>query len=298
MSYLVVGPSIVNDIEFEDGTVKKSVIGGSIFCVAGIKLWTDECIYISNIGRDYKNYYGEWMEDNHCSYSGLNEILPHTQYTKLIYGKEGLHDEFSIYGTDEEKTVNELDKIDLSLILKHCNNSTKGIYIEANIYDSIWNSIQEIKSRGNIKVMWELPTSVSADKDRHEPAFHIINKIDIFSINLPEAKMLFGVNDEDGAIKKIIDLKTPCYFRVGKKGSYMICNNNAFFSGSIALGNVIDTTGCGNCSTAAALVGFCEHYEPGKIATMGNIAAAYNLLQYGPYPRILNIRDEAFKRLN
>jgi hypothetical protein len=135
MSYLVVGPSIINDIEFEDGTIKKSIMGGSIFCVAGIKLWTDECIYISNAGIDYKNYYGKWMDDNNCSYSGLNVILPHTQYTKLIYGKEGLHDEFSIYGIDEEKAVNELDKIDLSLILKHCNDLTKGIYIEANIYD-------------------------------------------------------------------------------------------------------------------------------------------------------------------
>jgi hypothetical protein len=238
------------------------------------------------------------MDDNNCSYSGLNEILPHTQYTKLIYGKDGLHDEFSIYGTDEEKTVNELDKIDLSLILKHCNNLTKGIYIETNIYDPVWNSIDRIKSKGDIKIMWELPTSVSANKDRHELAFRIIKKIDIFSINLPEAKMLFDVNDENSAIKKIIDLETPCYFRLGKKGSYMICNNNAYFSESIALGKVIDTTGCGNCSTSAALVGFCENYEPGKIAKMGNIAAAYNLLQYGPYPNILSMRGEAFKRLN
>jgi sugar/nucleoside kinase (ribokinase family) len=78
----------------------------------------------------------------------------------------------------------------------------------------------------------------------------------------------------------------------------MICNNNAYFSESIVLGEIIDTTGCGNCSTAAALAGFCEGYEPEKIARMGNIAAAYNLLQYGPYPYVVKIRDEALKRLH
>jgi sugar/nucleoside kinase (ribokinase family) len=298
MKYIVLGPSIVNDIEFEDGALKKGIIGGSIFCVAGIKLWTDDCLFISNVGGDFGKYYGEWMDANNCSYAGLNEILPHTQYTRLIYGKEGLHDEVSIYGIEEEKIVEELDKIDLALLLNHCGESTKGIYIEANIYDAVWNSIERIKNRGDIKIMWELPTSVSLNEDRHEAALSIIRNIDIYSINLPEAKMLFDAGNEDAAIKKITELNTPCYLRVGKRGSYMICNNNAYFSESIVVGEVIDTTGCGNCSTAAALVGFCEGYEPAKIAKMGNIAAAYNLLQYGPYPRVLDKRNEAFEKAN
>jgi sugar/nucleoside kinase (ribokinase family) len=298
MKYIVLGPSIINDIEFENGTLEKSVIGGSIFCVAGIKLWTDDCLYISNVGGDYKKYYGKWMENNNCSYAGLNEILPHTQYTRLIYGKEGLHDEVSIYSEEEEKNVGELDKIDVSVLLKHCNKSTKGIYIEANIYDDIWNSIGRIKNNGDVKIMWELPTSVSFNKNRHEKAFDIIKTIDIYSINLPEAKMLFSVNDEDAAIHKIIALNTPCYLRAGARGSYMICNKNVYFSEGIIVDNIIDTTGCGNCSTAAALVGFCEEYDPQKIARMGNIAAAYNLLQYGPYPNVLRKRNEAFEKLN
>ena len=55
---------------------------------------------------------------------------------------------------------------------------------------------------------------------------------------------------------------------------------------------VVDPTGCGNVSTAAALYGWCEGYEPKKIARLANISAAYNLLQYGPCPKV----DAAMRR--
>ena len=46
----------------------------------------------------------------------------------------------------------------------------------------------------------------------------------------------------------------------------------------------MDPTGCGNCSTAAAMVGMAEGFEPARIAAFANVAADYNALQLGPYP--------------
>lgn len=298
MKYLVIGPSIINDIKFADGTVKKGIIGGSIFCVAGIKLWCDDCLYISNVGKDYSNFYGNWMKTNKCSYDGINEILPHTQYTLLTYGEEGLHDEVSIYGSEEEQLVNELDRHKASLISEFCDSTTKGIYIEANESDELWDSLDLINAKGNIKIMWELPTSVSLNSKRHEKAFDIIKRTGLYSVNLPEAKCLFNAASEEKAIEKIIDFNIPCYFRVGKKGSYMICDGKAYFANSVNLGKIADSTGCGNCSTAAALYGFCEGYTPEKIAMMGNIAAGYNILQYGPFPDVIAARENAIKLLD
>lgn len=298
MKYLVVGPSIINDIEFSNGTIKKGIIGGSIYCVAGIMLWCDDCLYISNVGKDHSQYYGNWMNENRCSFMGLNEILPHTQYTLLKYGREGLHSETSIYGEDEEKLVSRLDKHDVNFIEKFCDKDTKGIYIEANEKDEFWDSLDIIRSKSNAVIMWELPTSVATQPERHEKALSIIRSTGLYSINLPEAKCLFNANNEDAAIEAIIRLNVPCYFRVGKKGSYMVCNNNAYFSKSMTLGAIVDTTGCGNCSTAAALYAYCEGYHPEKVSLAGNIAAAYNLLQYGPYPNILKARQAAKELLN
>lgn len=72
----------------------------------------------------------------------------------------------------------------------------------------------------------------------------------------------------------------------------MICHGKS----SITLGETVDATGCGNCSTAAALYCYCEELDPTKVEVMANISAAYNLLQYGPYPDITSeIRKEAQK---
>ncbi|MDR2008853.1 MAG: PfkB family carbohydrate kinase [Bacteroidales bacterium] len=297
MKYIVVGPSIINDVELTDGTIKKSIIGGSIYCVAGIKLWCDDCLYISNVGYDFSKYYGEWMENNKCSYSGLKEILPHTQYTLLKYGKDGIHTEKSIYGSKEEELINILDKHDINNIYNFCNKDTKGIYIEANEMDDIWDNLDKIKTAGNITVMWELPTSVATQPERKKKTIEVIKKVSIYSINFPEAKVLFNANNINDIIDLIIKLDIPCYLRYGKNGSYMICNNNAYFSESINLGEVVDTTGCGNCSTAAALYGYCEGYNPERIALIGNISAGYNLLQYGPFPNVVSKRNEAYKFL-
>ena len=45
MKYLVAGPTIVNDILLADGSEKQQILGGSVYCVAGIKLWCDDCLY-------------------------------------------------------------------------------------------------------------------------------------------------------------------------------------------------------------------------------------------------------------
>ena len=110
---------------------------------------------------------------------------------------------------------------------------------------------------------------------------------------------LFGKADEKSSIDAITDFGVPCFFRVGKKGSYMICNGQSYFAPSVVVGKVVDATGCGNCSTAAALYSYCEEFKPTKVATMANISAAYNLLQYGPYPNISSeIRNEAMRILD
>lgn len=296
MKYLIVGPTIVNDILYENGSVSKRNIGGSIFCLEGVKIWTDDCLYISNVGADFSDYYGKWMEDNHCLSTGLQYILPHTQYTLLTYGEEGLHSEKSIYGSEEEKRVEELDIISARQVAEYCNEDTKGIYIEASETNEFWNGLSEIRNKSMAKIIWEIPTSAAMIKERKSKVLEIIKKVDLYSINLPEGMSLFEKNTEEEVIEEIIAIEIPCFFRVGKRGSYMIIDGKAHFAKSLLVGEIVDSTGCGNCSTAAAMYAFCEGYEEQQIAVMANIAAAYNLLQRGPY-RVIgeDTRKQAWK---
>ena len=108
----------------------------------------------------------------------------------------------------------------------------------------------------------------------------------MYSVNYPEAKALFHVAAEEEAVQKITELGTPCFLRMGSKGSCMIAQGKAEFAKSLTIGEIVDPTGCGNCSTAAAMYGWCEGNSLYETAMIANISAAYNLLQYGPYPEI------------
>lgn len=300
MKYLVVGPTIINDIIFADQSRKDQVLGGSIFCVAGIKLWCDDCLYLSNVGEDFDRFYGDWMRANGCSAAGLRYILPHTWYTTLTYGDHGLHSEVSIYGPEEEALLETLDTIDPAHIAAHCGEDTRGIYVEASESDPLWDRLDEVRAGGmQAKFMWEIPTSATMDPARAPRVLETIRKVDIYSLNLPEAMSLFQADCEEAAIRAILELGTPCFFRVGKRGSYMIQDGKAAFEPSLTVGPIVDATGCGNVSTAAALFGWCEGFPPHVTARLANISAAYNLLQYGPYPAATKqVREEAMGLLN
>lgn len=297
MKYIVVGPTIVNDILFADGSKSTGHIGGSIFCLEGVKIWEDSCLYISNVGEDFSAFYGQWMQANHCTCEGLQYILPHTQYTELLYGEDGLHSEQSVYGAEEEEQVEKLDYITASQIAQYCGEDTKGIYIEASETNPFWEELDIIRTKSQAKIMWEMPTSAAMTPERHKNVYECIKKADMYSINLPEAKSLFSAESEAEAIEKIKAFDVPCFFRVGKKGSYMIAGGETSFASSVVVGEVADSTGCGNCSTAAAMYACCEGSSLYDTARMANIAAAYNLLQYGPYPVLDEIREEARKLL-
>ena len=74
------------------------------------------------------------------------------------------------------------------------------------------------------------------------------------------------------------------FLRAGEKGSYVIADGKATFVPSVLVGDVVDPTGCGNCSTAVALYAWMETRDPLMTGIMANISAAYNLLQSGLYP--------------
>lgn len=286
MKYLVAGPTIVNDILLADGSEKQQILGGSVYCVAGIKLWCDDCLYVSNVGPDFEQYYGAWMDANRLSREGLSFALPHTWYTRLIYGEAGLHSEVFRYGEKEETLLNEMDVITARQIADSCTADTQGIYVEAVETSRLWDELDAIRSVCSAKIMWEIPTSAALDPERHSNVLKTIEKTDLFSINFPEAKALFGVETRQQAVDRLLALGKPCFFRVGSQGAYMLADGEAAFAPSVTVGPVVDPTGCGNVSTAAALYGWCEGYTLQKTARLANISAAYNLLQYGPCPAV------------
>ncbi|MFV0381638.1 MAG: PfkB family carbohydrate kinase [Breznakia sp.] len=297
MEYLIVGPTIINDIYRNGICIQKEQLGGAIYALQGALIWNTQVGYVSNVGDDFMEYYGNWMSKNQVLEKGQFKRLAHTQYTSLEYNEVELHSETSIYGEAEEQFVEKNDIITYEDILTCCTPNTKGIYLEISEADDFWNHIAKFKRNTNIKIMWEVRTSSTQDVSKAKKVLELIKKVDYYSINLQEAYDLFKVENEDAVIKAIQFYGIPCYLRLGSKGSMVVLKDKYHFEKSLLFKEVIDTTGCGNSSTAASLIGFVENEDLRDIAKMGNISAGYTLLQYGPYPDVVNVRKEARKIL-
>lgn len=298
MEYLVGGYTMLNDIIFEDGSSIENQLGGSVFSAAGIKLWRDSVAYIGTAGPDFEEHYGPFFNANNIK-TAVKYTLPRTLHYVMQYNKDGSWKEYCKYGNELEELAKVHGKITREMFEPYCDENTKGIYLEASLSTDIINNFKELKEMmPNGKLMWEIVTGDLLNPERHERLLELIKQVDIYSINFNEAKVFFQVESEVDAINAILDIKKPCFFRVGIKGAYLIKDGEVSFLGGVDTDISVDATGCGNNSTATSLIGFAEGLSPMETLAMANISAGYNARQYGPWPLAdENVREEARKEL-
>ena len=291
--YLVGGVTITNDITYADGSVTKKQLGGGIFALEGVRLWTDKVLYITNVGPDYEQFYGQWMRENNLSLEGANPCLEHTHYTDLYYRPDGTFMEISKYGG--ETFAGNGEHAVKPWQFEQFAEGVKGIYLDEHAGDALWPGVLACRDKFGFQLMWEIPTRDLENPEYYDDVRQLIKKVDLYSLNKPESFLFFGVKNEEDAVKEIMKLGVPCFYRVGKKGSYMIADGQAAFAPSVDIGAPADPTGCGNCSTASALYCWCEGCDPLMTAIMSNIAAAHNI-QPDVNPRSLTVMLNAARK--
>ena len=298
LKYLVTGCTLLNDMNYADGSKAEGFLGGAIYTVSGIKPFCDEVLIITTAGPDFDETFGEYYRQNNLSTVGVNFILPKTPYNILDYHADGRWWEYSKYGQDFEREWGPKALIQASFVLQNANEQTWGIYFESSCREPVWKELAEIrKAAPNARIMWEIPTPDIDNPEMKNNIMELIDKVDIYSLNLPESKTYFGTNSESESIEAIIALGKPCFFRVGEKGAYMVEDGKAWFALSIGVDQSVDATGCGNCSTGTAMYGFCEGLHPLKTVILANLAASLNALQFGPYPLFTaELRAELFEK--
>lgn len=295
MDYVVNGALMVNELSFYDGQIKKNIIGGgAVFATEGVKLWNDKVLLLAGCGKDYRLYFSEWLDKNNLSDIGFLCKWDKTNSFYLKYHSDGSYEEGLL---NQQET--HWDEIDFMLVspseMESFCQDIKGMYITMDIIKEYWEKVYLLKQKYNFKIMWELATA-SAVFENYLDFVSIIKMVDIYSLNLNEARKLFGLQKEEEIIRHIIRLGVPAYFRVGIKGAYMVMDGKAVFTAAYIGENEKDPTGCGNSSTAAAMVGFVEGYSLKETAAMAAVTAAYNAKQFGPYPCFDgNVREQAWR---
>ncbi len=281
--YLCCG-NIMSDLVIDaKGNRSDPHIGGPAFyALAGVRLWTEDCRLVCHAGADYKELYGGWMRDNHLTSDSVRISAEHCTQHILQYGApDGTFTWSSRYGDQNLGYLKtKPEEIETAITA-----DTVGFYLAQNTDRIFFEKIAKIKEKHNVKMMWEL--EYPHEEDGLRRVREVISIADMWSLNLTEASLLFGIprEKEEDIIAEIMKMPVEMtLFRVGSRGAYCVTPTQAIFCPSIDIEESMDPTGCGNCSTGAAMYAHLEGFSPAEVVATANIAAGYNVAQYGPYP--------------
>lgn len=302
MRYVISAMSIVNDLHYADGRQVHCVTGGGLFMLEGVLCYTNDVCYVSAAGTDFETYHSDFFSRNGISTQGVHRTLPHTHYTTVTYAPDASWSEVSNYGATYEADNAYNTMVHGAWIAEFCDADTRAVYTESGAEELFWEKGQVAAVRRaapNALLMWEVPHYNTFNPQQKPLIFPALEQVDIFSVNFREAKELFSAENCPQVLAAIRKTGKRCFLRFGVEGSCAILPGKpAVFVPSTGLERTVDPTGCGNCSTAAAMVGFAEGFDPALIAAFANVAADYNALQLGPYPHFTDalrqkILDEA-----
>lgn len=293
MKYISASTIVTDEIHFFGSEEGITVPGGAgMYALCGMKLFADDVKPVCGSGQDFGERYGEWFRRNQIP---TDEIIPcteHTPFNIIHYREDGSRTETPKYGANHYREIEVRPDY-----LENGFRLADGIYIFRNSEKSFWEPVLSMKRKSKTKVMWEIaadaayPENLSAVKA-------ISQSIDVFSINMEEARRLSGM-DEAGTVNLLRSFHVPLVFlRRGAQGCIMIteCRSEAVPSASGVV--VADPTGGGNSSSGAVLTGFCMGKSPVECAWMGNMAAAMCISRYGvPETISQEMRDQAWERV-
>lgn len=292
MKYVVVSAVVTDEIHFPDGNVKTAPGGAGIYALCGIRLWSDEVMAVTGIGKDYEALHGEWYHRNHISMEGFQVKDARSPRTIVEYFPDGEREETPKYGEAHFHSL-ETTGAELWPYLE----TTEGMYIFRNTDPEFWIPFLKKKKDSACKVMWEIAAD-AARKENLEKVREIARQVEAFSINMTEAAHLFGTTDQEWIIAELRNWGLELiYLRQGAKGAVMITGSEVVEVPSQPDVNVVDATGGGNSSTGAVLCGLVEGYSPEICGRMGSISAAMCISQYGVPAEITSeMREEAWEK--
>lgn len=283
--YLVCGQVVVDRV-MPHGTQTEPEIrlgGGVMYALAGMKIWTDACAGAAYTGRDFQEYYGQWLARNGLGADWFIPRFEHTNRADLFYLPNGTH----TMGPGDPNYQNGGDLPDWELVGPFlCQPGEKALHLIGPDQTELLERLQSERRKG-LLVGYEMdpdPTMPDMLQYIRQVTDHWV---DLFSLSCEEVKSIVpGVRDPKDALEFMCALRCPSFFRVGTHGAYMIKDHEAFYSPMIDVFGSVDPTGCGNSSTAAAFYAMCEGRTPRFASMAGAVTASLNASCSGLIARI------------
>lgn len=287
-NYIINGCAIVDKVLDGKGgrLLRSSLGGGAIYAMTGIKLWNGECTLVCYSGKDFSDYYGEWMNENGFSSQGVVGRFEKTNVCELYYLPNGTH---TMGEGVSEYCTGSGDRVDAELLKEYLKGdvSNTALHLVTGYIDNVLQYLQPYRKNG-LLVGYEIdPEDTSFPDIRNDIPRICRNYVDFFSISCAELQDIFPeITSIEMAVDYCVSLNIPTFLRAGEEGAYMIQNGEICHSPMISVFGNEDPTGCGNSSTAAAFLAFCEGKSTEEAAMMGAVTAALNAGYKGPINKI------------
>ena len=283
--YLACGNIMSDAVDFGDGSFSEFHLGGpAFFALTGARLFTKSCALVTRTGADYTDGYGAWLRLHGLPEDDVKVVNDRVTYSYLKYNPDGSYQSRSPLGLDllgfQRSTPED--------IAEAAKPDTKAAYLAFAADLTVWRKLARFKEEKGFQMMWEImPSGLSPEV--YPKVREISEMVEMFSLNSKEASQLLLIprEDDEGIINELMKLKFQMiFYRVGKRGAYVVTPTDAVFCPAIDAPATVDPTGCGNCSTGAAMYAWAEGCSPKKTAVMANVAAGLSAAQYGPIPLI------------
>ena len=251
----------------------------------------------SNVGEDYHELFDEWMERNQVTPDGIKVKVEHCNHSFIVFQEDGTYKADAVVERFRSDWIQDFGYMKTSpqeIEVWTRGGGVKGVYIAQNVDRVFWRDMHKIKERDGFKLMWEIegPSSYLRYMDA---VMNALRDVDIFSINIQEARNLFEVESEAECIAALQKLPVDMtLFRVGEKGLYSVTPAEAYYLPPAPSDRIVDPTGCGNTSTGSALYAYAEGYDPLMVGIMANVASARNISQFGVIPDLLKERERSY----
>lgn len=282
VDYVVVSNIIGDDLTLADGTEHIGLLGGAAtYAAAGISLWSERVGVLSGVGADFETLYGEWFGRCGIDKAGLQVRDPHTPRAWIHYQSPDSRTETPQFGMDHFRLM-ELRMADLPSEYRDAH----GWYLFRDADIEFWNGVFEHRKDQLITVIWEVHAGV-ANAANWQQVSDILSRIDLFSINLTEARLMCNLTNAEQIMDRLLSTGVKgVALRAGSDGAFVADSQSLWSIPSYPV-QVIDVTGAGNAFTGGFLTGYCE--SGGDIAEAGlrgAVSASFMLEQFGPPPHI------------
>lgn len=274
---LVLSNIIVDDLWLSDGRHFPNTLGGAaVYAAVGAALWWKKVGIVAGVGSDLDIVTKGQLDKFGLLPDGYLVRSEHSIQSRLVYGADGHRMETPSRGREHFES--------LQFIPKDIPNSmlpAAGTYIFRDLEPAFWEGVK-VRRRLLGTVMWELQDDAALPSN-WDTIRHCLALVDLFSLNLAEARSLFGVDDADLVLDHLLGTGVSAVvLRMGAAGALVAVPDRRFRIVPPP-SEVVDVTGGGNAFTGGFLAGWiASGGDPEPSARCAAGSAAHALGQYGP----------------